>query len=106
MRANHLWNAAERQITLHAARNEFVAFQVLIRGSSPAATWTLRPELVFDGPAGSHDPGRVAAATTWCRRRLASSRSDRATGATLLDYQEMPLADRERCKSADSTSEP
>ena len=29
--ANHLWNAASRQITLQAARNEFVAFQVLLR---------------------------------------------------------------------------
>ena len=32
VRANHLWNAAKQTITLHAARNEFVAFQVLIRG--------------------------------------------------------------------------
>ena len=32
LQANHLWNAATRTISLHAARNEFVAFQILIRG--------------------------------------------------------------------------
>ena len=30
--ANHLWNAREGRIHLHAARGEFVAFQVVIRG--------------------------------------------------------------------------
>jgi Domain of unknown function (DUF4091) len=47
---NHLWNATDRQIKLQAARNEFVAFQILLRGDSPAVTIT--PELVFDGAAG------------------------------------------------------
>jgi hypothetical protein len=46
---NHLWDAAERTITLQAARNEFVAFQILLRGKVPAAS--IRPELVFSGPA-------------------------------------------------------
>jgi hypothetical protein len=45
--ANHLWDAGTQTITLQAARNEFVAFQVLLRGSSPVAS--LKPELVFDG---------------------------------------------------------
>ena len=45
--ANHLWDAATRQVRLHAARNEFVAFQVLVGGDAG----DLRPALVFDGPA-------------------------------------------------------
>jgi hypothetical protein len=32
LRANHLWNAATKQVRLHAARNEFVGFQVVLRG--------------------------------------------------------------------------
>jgi len=31
--ANHLWSAKEKRIRLHAARNEFVAFQVLLNGA-------------------------------------------------------------------------
>ena len=38
------------EITLQAARNEFVAFQVLLRGDFPAGP--IKPELAFDGPAG------------------------------------------------------
>jgi hypothetical protein len=53
LRANHLWNAAERQISLHAARNEFVAFQVMIQGRQLGRDVDLRPELVFSGQAGS-----------------------------------------------------
>ena len=30
---NHLWSAKRRQIRLHAGRNEFVSFQVLLRGT-------------------------------------------------------------------------
>jgi hypothetical protein len=60
--ANHLWDAANRTITLQAARNEFVAFQVLLRGNVPVGS--IKPELVFDGPAagtikielGRYDP--------------------------------------------------
>ncbi|HZW31709.1 MAG TPA: hypothetical protein VFF52_13435, partial [Isosphaeraceae bacterium] len=51
--ANHLWDSAGRRITLHAARNEFVAFQVLLRLPGPAPVGPIRPELVFDGPAGA-----------------------------------------------------
>jgi hypothetical protein len=47
---NHLWNAQSRTITLHAARNEFVAFQVLIGGDKAAEP--IKPELVLEGPAG------------------------------------------------------
>lgn len=55
---NHLWNARDKQITLNAARNEFVAFQILIRG--PAAA--VRPELVFTGKA---PPSRVSFGRYW-----------------------------------------
>jgi hypothetical protein len=47
---NHLWNAERRTITLHAARNEFVAFQVLIGGNKAAEL--IKPALSFDGQAG------------------------------------------------------
>jgi hypothetical protein len=53
LRANHLWNASERRISLHAARNEFVAFQVLIQGRKLGGEMVLRPELVFSGPGGT-----------------------------------------------------
>ena len=33
---NHLWDAADPKITLQAARNEFVAFQLLIRSPRPS----------------------------------------------------------------------
>jgi hypothetical protein len=51
-RANHLWDAAKRKITLHAARNEFVAFQVLIQGGQIATDIDVHPELVLNGRAG------------------------------------------------------
>ncbi len=47
---NHLWDAARRRVMLQAARNEFVAFQVLLRGDSPAGA--VKAELAFDEPAG------------------------------------------------------
>lgn len=46
LRVNSLWNVSTRTITLHAARNEFVAFQVLTRGGSAV----VRPRLTFAGP--------------------------------------------------------
>jgi len=47
--ANHLWSAKERELCLHAARNEFVAFQILLRG----AVADVKPELVLnDGARG------------------------------------------------------
>jgi Domain of unknown function (DUF4091) len=48
--ANHLWDAAARRVTLQAAQNEFVAFQVMLRGDSPAGA--IKGELIFDGAAG------------------------------------------------------
>ena len=51
--ANHLWDAGGRRIMLHAARNEFVAFQVMLRLPRPARVGVIRPELVFDGPTGA-----------------------------------------------------
>jgi hypothetical protein len=49
--ANHLWDAAHRRITLQAARNEFVAFQIWLRSSTPLSAGMIQPELTFDGPA-------------------------------------------------------
>jgi hypothetical protein len=46
--ANHLWSAADRRIALQAARNEFVAFQVLLRGELSGGQ--VLPSLVFEGP--------------------------------------------------------
>jgi hypothetical protein len=45
---NHLWDARTRTIALSAARNEFVAFQVLLRGNAQPGQLTAR--LAFDGP--------------------------------------------------------
>ena len=47
--ANHLWIAKEKKLRLHAARNEFVAFQILVRGS----VRDLRPQLTFARGAGA-----------------------------------------------------
>jgi Domain of unknown function (DUF4091) len=46
--ANHLWSARDRRIRLHAARNEFIGFQVLIQGRD-----AVRPTLTFNGPVGA-----------------------------------------------------
>ena len=43
--ANHLWSAKDKRVRLHAARNEFAAFQVVMQGAVRDATATLR----FDG---------------------------------------------------------
>jgi Domain of unknown function (DUF4091) len=50
--ANHLWDAARRRITLQAARNEFIAFQIWLRKSAPLPAGLIVPELTFEGPAG------------------------------------------------------
>ncbi|HTU20934.1 MAG TPA: GDSL-type esterase/lipase family protein [Gemmataceae bacterium] len=47
--ANHLWSAKEKRIRLHAARNEFVAFQVLLRGSIKG----VHPKLTLEGEEGA-----------------------------------------------------
>jgi hypothetical protein len=41
--ANHLWDAARRRVRLHAARGEFVGFQVLINGD----VGPVQPTLIF-----------------------------------------------------------
>ena len=43
--ANHLWDAKTKEVRLHAARNEFVGFQVLLHGTAKG----VRPTLVFEG---------------------------------------------------------
>src|SRR5262249_49769862 len=50
--ANHLWSARGKEIHIQAARNEFVAFQVLLRG----AVKGVRPELTF----ADRSPGKVS----------------------------------------------
>ncbi|HEX2971504.1 MAG TPA: hypothetical protein VHP11_04190, partial [Tepidisphaeraceae bacterium] len=45
--ANHLWSAASKTISLHAARNEFVDFQILLSGQADS----LSAELTFEDPA-------------------------------------------------------
>jgi hypothetical protein len=49
LNANHLWDARSRTVRLHAARNEFVAFQVVIRGAIKG----VRPTLAFEGPGAA-----------------------------------------------------
>jgi Domain of unknown function (DUF4091) len=46
--SNHLWSAVDRRVLLHAARNEFIAFQVVLRGRPSAGP--IQCKLVFDGP--------------------------------------------------------
>ena len=36
--ANHLWSAKTKEVRLHAARNEFIGFQVLLHGAARAST--------------------------------------------------------------------
>ncbi len=48
LKANHLWSARDRHIRLHAARNEFIGFQVVIQGHD-----AVRPTLTFNGPVGA-----------------------------------------------------
>ena len=57
--ANHLWDAAGRRITLQAARNEFVAFQVLLRAPSSFAVAISPAEADVRRPCRPGDPGRV-----------------------------------------------
>ena len=46
--ANHLWNGPRREIRLHAARNEFVDFQVVLRGVRAE----IDAQVVLDGKPG------------------------------------------------------
>jgi hypothetical protein len=47
---NHIWDAAGPLISLQGARNEYVAFQVLLRDARSAER--IQPELTFDGAIG------------------------------------------------------
>jgi hypothetical protein len=47
--ANHLWSAKDGQIRLYAGRNEFIAFQVLLRGKVTG----VQPTLSFAGDAAA-----------------------------------------------------
>lgn len=49
LEANHLWEAPSRRVRLHAARNEFVGFQVLVRGGVQG----VRPTLTFERAGAS-----------------------------------------------------
>lgn len=48
LRSNHLWSAKDRTVTLHAARNEFVDFQVVWTGEAPV----IKPKVTFDDQSG------------------------------------------------------
>ncbi len=52
LRSNHLWNAVARRIDLHAARNEYAGFQVVMQGKRLGPDPEFRPELTFRGAAG------------------------------------------------------
>jgi hypothetical protein len=54
---NHLWNATERLIKLNAACNEFIGFQVLLRGI--ASSGAIQAKLVFDGPQSQAIPVEI-----------------------------------------------
>ena len=53
--ANHLWSAKTKEVRLHAARNEFVGFQVLLHGAAKG----VRPTLTFESRRRRQDPGDV-----------------------------------------------
>ncbi len=40
--ANHLWSAKQKLVRLYAAKNEFVAFQVVLRGGAEGVTPTIK----------------------------------------------------------------
>jgi len=66
---NHLWNAKERTIRLDAARNEFVEFQVLLRGPLKGVA----AKVEFDPPAGERADRRSTVATALGRYRCVAS---------------------------------
>ena len=65
---NHLWDAGSRTIQLFAARNEFVAFQILIRGAASGVV----PELKFENEKSP--PASVPSASFGILRHVASKR--------------------------------
>jgi hypothetical protein len=63
--SNHLWDAARRRVSLHAARNELIGFQVLIRGGVEG---DLSPTLTFA------EPGMSGTVVTFSRYENVSTR--------------------------------
>ncbi len=60
--SNHLWNARAKEIRLHSARNEFVSFQILIKGKT-----SVRPSMSFDATSSRNirvEFGRYADVST------------------------------------------
>src|SRR5207253_3004896 len=57
---NSVWNAATKTVSLKAARNEFVAFQVIVEAAQPVASVNVKfPGLT--GPNGASIAGKGAA---------------------------------------------
>jgi len=62
---NAVWDAAKDRVTLHAARNEFVAFQVVVEAGEPARGVTVRLD-ELTGPGGVKLSGKnVALMKAW-----------------------------------------
>ena len=59
-RRNAVWDAARRRVTLHAARNEFVAFQVIVESRRPVTGIEVRLS-PLQGPGGRVISGRNTA---------------------------------------------
>jgi len=56
-KSNAIWDAAERRVTLHAARNEFVSFQVVVESDKPVSGVDVRLGSLR-GPKGSVISGK------------------------------------------------
>lgn len=79
--ANHLWNAGSGVVRLFAARNEFVAFQIVVRGPVEK----IEPELFF--------PGNEAVRVTFSRYQpVATNRGPLPDPIVPLDYPAEPIA--------------
>jgi len=62
---NAVWDAAARRVSLHAARNEFVSFQVIVGSDEPVSGVKVRLA-ALTGPGGARIAGRhVALLKAW-----------------------------------------
>lgn len=87
LRANHLWSSADRLVRLHAARNEFVAFQLLLFGPADGVTASLSftssppgvppPSAVFSDGSPDHPTGSLEADPLGTERDQAPSHTPR-----------------------------
>lgn len=82
--ANHLWDAKQKHIRLHAGRNEFVGFQILLRGANPDVQPSLRFEA--DAPPIAVEFGRY--------RAVASKNGPLPDPITPLNQPEPPIPSR------------